>query len=334
MQKTNVLQKQSQFLRKVEDLIPASSSLVNELSDILETSTDSAYRRIRCETLLSIDEIIKLCDHFNITFDTFSKTENTSVTFTYSKLEPRVSCFKEYLEKLLQDMKTIENSSQKQIIYACEDIPVFHHYNHPILASFKMFYWMLTILNVPELEFEKFDTENINNELAEFSKKIATAYFKIPSIEIWTETTIHSTIKQIEYFWEAGKFKHKNDALQICEELRNEITIIQRQAEKGTKLDTTENKEQNFQLYFSDMEITNNCVYVNIGSLKSVYLGHFTFSTMSTFNDSYCEETLQWMNAIIKKSVLISGISEKQRYQVFKKYFKYIDELEFKIKNS
>ena len=40
----------------------------------------------------------------------------------------------------------------------------------------------------------------------------------------------------------------------------------------------------------------------------------------------------EWMNTIIKKSTLISGISEKQRYQVFKKYFKYIDDLEEKIK--
>ncbi len=334
MEKTTVLQKQSQFLKKIEDIIPISSSLVNELSDVLETSTDSSYRRIRCETLLSIEEIIKLCDHFNITFDAFSKSENTAVTFNYSKLEPSISCFKEYLEKLLQDMKTIDNSNQKQIIYACEDIPVFHHFNHPILASFKMFYWMLTILNVPELEFEKFDTNNINSELTETGKQIAAAYSRIPSIEIWTETTIHSTIKQIEYFWEAGKFKNKNDALKVCEELRNEITLIQRQAEKGTKLDSFPNniQENNFKLYFSDMEITNNCVHVNIGSLKSVYLGHFTFSTMSTFNDSYCKETFEWMNTIIKKSTLISGISEKQRYQVFKKYFKYIDELEEKIK--
>jgi hypothetical protein len=338
MQKTNVLEKQSQFLKKIEDIIPASSSLVNELSEILETSTDSAYRRIRCETLLSIDEIIKLCDHFNITFDAFSKNENSIVTFTYTKIESTVNSFKEYLKKLLIDIETINNSKEKQIIIASEDIPLFHHYNHPILASFKMFYWIHTILNAEELEFEKFDAENLNNELITTGKQIAEAYSKIPSIEIWTETTIHSTIKQIEYFWESGKFKNKTDALKVCDELRNEINIIQKQAEKESKINSLniENyseKEKNYSLYFSDMEITNNCVYVNVGSLKSVFLGHFTFSTMSTVNDTYCEETLNWLNTLIKKSSLISGVSEKQRYQVFKKYMKSIDELEEKIKN-
>ena len=331
MSKSNVLQKQSEFLKKIEDLIPASSSLVNELSEILEMSTDSVYRRIRCETLLSIEEIIKLCDQFNITFDAFSKSENSIVTFTYSNLESSSKSFKNYLNKLLQDLTTINKSSVKEIIYASEDIPMFHHYNHPILASFKMFYWMHTILNVPELEFEKFDAENLDIELVETGNKIALAYANIPCIEIWTETTVHSTIKQIEYFWESGKFHHKDDALKVCTELRNEIELVQKYAEKGSK---SEFHNNNYQLYFSEMEITNNCVYVNVGNLKSVYLGHFTFSTMSTFNDSYCKETLKWMNTIIKKSTLISGISEKHRYQVFKKYYKLIDDLEQLIKEE
>ena len=331
MTKTNVSQKQSEFLKKIEDLIPASSSLAIELADILQTSTDSVYRRIRCETLLSIEEIIKLCDHFNITFDAFSKSESSIVTFTYSKLESTANSFKAYIDKLLQDLTIINKSPVKEIIYASEDIPMFHHYNHPVLASFKMFYWMHTILNIPELEFEKFDAEKLDEDLVKKGNLIAQSYSTVPCIEIWTETTVHSTIKQIEYFWESGKFKHKQDAIKVCSELRNEIEQIQKFAEKGSKSNTS---EKNYQLYFSEMEITNNCVYVNIGSLKSVYLGHFTFSTMSTFNETYCEETLKWMNTIMKKSTLISGISEKHRYQVFKKYYKLIDDLETMITES
>ena len=59
---------QLQFLRKIEDIIPSNSSLVYELSDVLEISIDSAYRRIRGETALSIVDVIKLCDHFKISW--------------------------------------------------------------------------------------------------------------------------------------------------------------------------------------------------------------------------------------------------------------------------
>jgi len=39
-----------------------------------------------------------------------------------------------------------------------------------------------------------------------------------------------------------------------------------------------------------------------------------------------------WLNNIIKKSTLISGVSEKQRYQFFKKAFNILDNLIDKIK--
>jgi hypothetical protein len=336
MDKNAIVQKQCNFLKKISDILPTTTSLVNELSDLLKISNDSAYRRIRCETFLGFDEIILLCEHFNISFDNFNQTDKGIVTFTYSRISPSLKSFKEYLNRLLLDLYSILNSNQKQIIYASEDIPLFHHYQHPILASFKMFYWLHSIINIPELESEKFDSNFVDSELSETGSKIAQAYLHIPSIEIWTETTVHSTIKQIEYFWEAGKYREKKDAIIVCEELRKEILFIQKQAEKGNKIITenTETTITDYKLYFSDMEITNNCVYAQAGSLQSVYLGHFTFSTMSTMSDLYCNETLQWMNSIIKKSSLISGVSEKHRIQVFGKYLKSIDELISKINLS
>ena len=329
-------EKQAQFLKKIEDVLPKNTSLVNELSEVLELSTDSAYRRMRLETFLSIEEILTLCEHFNISFDAFESTDAGVVNFNYTHMAPKRESFMEYLEKLVTELQIINKSKEKQIIYACEDIPIFHHYEHPVLASFKMFYWMHSIMSIPELEHIKFDSNYRSEEFEILGNKIAESYKNIPSIEIWTETTIQSTIKQIEYFLDSGKFKSTNDALAVCNALRDEILVIQKQAEKGSKFLDNENsdKSDHYQLYFSEVEITNNCVYVNIGSLKSVYLGHFTFSTMSTFSESYCKETFYWLNNIIKKSILISGVSEKQRYQVFNKYFKTIDALKTKIENS
>jgi len=327
--------KQAQFLKKIEDTLPKNSSFVNELADVLGISTDSVYRRMRLETFLSIEEILLLCNHFRVSFDTYSNISNEAVTFSYNKMEPKTESFYIYLSKLVKDLETINQSKERQIIYASEDIPIFHHYRHPVLASFKMFYWMHAIMSVPELENEQFDAENIPEELERLGKRAIECYSQIPTIEIWTDTTVQSIIKQIEFFWESGRFKSGNDAISVCKALREEITSIQKQAEKGTKLIDAEivsnNGEKNYQLYYSDVEITNNCVFVQMGSLKSVYLGHFTFNTMSTFSDTYCNETLGWLNTIMRKSVLISGVSEKQRYQLFRKYFKQIDDLEAKI---
>jgi hypothetical protein len=338
MDQAQIREIQAQFLRKIEDVLPKNTTLVNELADLLRISSDSAYRRMRGETLLVLDEILLLSEYFKVSFDTYTHKQEGWVAFRYLKLNPARESFKTYLMAMLRDLKIIADAPQRVITYACEDIPVFHHYRHPLMAQFKMFYWMHAIMGVPELESEKFVADRIDEELSSVGLQIIEQYSAVPSIEIWTETTIQSTVKQIAFFWESGKFRDKDDALAVCNSLREVITAIQKQAEQsakwqavGTKGDSDGN---NYQLYYSEIEITNNCVLVDMGTVSSVYLGHFSFSTMSTTSESYCAETRKWFEVIRRKSVLISGVSEKQRYQVFKKYFSQINELEQSIQNS
>jgi hypothetical protein len=326
---------QIQFLNRINDLVPKETSLVVVLSDLLEISNDSAYRRMRGETMLTIEEIVTLCDHFNISFDAFSRKETGLVTFRYKLIEPQKENLLEYMKSILSDMQTIANCKNSNIIYACSDIPVFYHYDYPETAAFKLFYWMKSIMNIPELEKAKYDASVIDPELYEVAKNIITLYKQIPSIEIWTDLTIHSTIKQIEYYWEAGVFENVEDAVNICDGLHKLIADIQDKAEKTVKYDDGKvpdgKAEKNYELYHSDIQIINNSVLVNLDQTKAVYLSHFSFYTMSTMNDTYNEKTAAWLNSLIKRSVLISGVAEKQRYQFFKRMFQLIDDLKAKI---
>ena len=337
---------QAQFLRGVEDVMPPTTSLVSELSDVLEISTDSAYRRMRGETLLTIDEIIMICEHYQISFDAFSKVKTGMVTFNYSPIESNAESFALYLENLKKDLALIASAKESNIVYACQDIPVFHHYNYPDLANFKIFYWMRTIMNMPDLNRVKYDADFQFTELLELGKEVYDIYAKIPSVEVWTESTILSTLKQIGFYWDSGVFESKEDALRVCAALSKEIDDIQQMAEFGTKLpyeavpidnnnDDSENpNDKNYKLYISDIELTNNCVLVNIGSTQAVYLGHFSFSTMATKNENYCKKTEAWINNIMKKSTLISVVSEKQRFQFFQGVNRGIDELMKRINDN
>ena len=322
---------QINFLKKSESIIPSSASLVYELSDLLEISTDSAYRRLRGETALSIFEVIKLCKQFKVSFDSINNTELGVVTFGYPKIGNSEDSFKEFLLYHLKMLELINKAENKYIKYASEDIPVFYNYKYPEISAFKMFYWMKSIMNVPTLEQKKFSLSVISDEFKEIGRKIAACYNTIPSIEIWTETTILSTIKQIDYYLESGQFESREDAKAVCNSLRKEIEGIQKQAEIESKIiiedDNVNKPEKNYTLYFSDIEITNNCVFVSMGDVKNVFLGHQTFNTIDTSNISYCADTENWIDSIIKKSTLISGVSEKLRYQFFNKMYIAIDGL-------
>lgn len=323
---------QSLFLKRIEDLIGNSSSLVFEMSEILNISTDSAYRRMRGETLLSIDEIIKLCDRFNVSFDAFTRVESGLVTFAYSEMEGKTNNLLDYLKGVLKDLTSIVAIPDSHIIYACQDIPVFYHYNFSEIAAFKFFYWMRSIMNVNDANLSKFNPEVIDSEIFEVAKEIYSLYSKVPSTEIWTDTTMHSTLKQIEFYWDAGVFNSAAEAIAVCESLKQEILSIQHQAETSAK--NSSDSAKKYELYYSEIEITNNCVLINLGFSKAVYLSHFSFYTMKTMNETYCKSTEDWLKSLIKKTTLISGVSEKIRFQFFNKAISAIDKLINKISNT
>ena len=55
---------------------------------------------------------------------------------------------------------------------------------------------------------------------------------------------------------------------------------------------------------------------------------------MMTMNPDFCEEVDDWMENLIKKSVLISGVSEKMRYQFFNKIFNKLNALKRGIEEN
>ena len=175
---------QLSFFEKIKDSLPNNISFIDELSDTLEVSNDSAYRRLRGETALTIGELSLLCTKYNISFDMFvNKAESTS--FKYSTLQ-NSSEFVNYLQSILADVKQIRASGNNQIIYAAVDIPIFHHFNYPELSAFKMYYWMKAVVGVGEFNNKKYSTQIINDEISNLGKEIYKEYTHIPSIEIWT----------------------------------------------------------------------------------------------------------------------------------------------------
>ncbi len=325
------------LMQRLKEMLPPSVSLVNALGDLLGLSTDSAYRRIRGETALSIEEIASICKHFKVSFDDFINLnkEGTSLNFVYKQLSSDGTAFKTYLYNINEDLKKFKKFEHKQIIFAAEDIPVFHHFFHPVLAAFKFFYWNKSILNATGFEDKKFDLNEIDEEISSLAAEVLENYNAISSVEIWSEDTANSTIKQIEFYWESGMFKSKEDAITICKLLSELLDRIKQQAEKNHKFSLQSKGPKlsaNYALYHSDVMIGNNCILVDAGSVKATYLSYHTFNVMYTTNSGFCNETETWLSNLIRKSNLISGVAEKQRYRYFKNIEDQVKKLVEKIK--
>jgi hypothetical protein len=307
---------QLSFLNKVKQALPVNLSMVDELAELLSTSNDSAYRRMRGETLLSIDEIALICRHFKVSFDTQSQADTGSVLFNYFKIEGKAENFALWLTGMRNNVKQIESVAGGNILYAADDVPIWHHFFDDRLTTFKIFYWLKSIVNAPSFADIKYDPALISAELIGIARETLEAYNRVDSIEVWSEDTLNSTLKQVEYFWESGFFKTKEDAIAICDLIQDEIDLLQQRAIRESKL--ADGSVKNFKLYHSEVMIGNNSILVNLGQNKIAYVSNNTFNMMSTTNPEFVAENELWLKNLIRKSVLISGVSEKQRNQFFR----------------
>ncbi|MBI3519766.1 MAG: hypothetical protein HY062_10470 [Bacteroidetes bacterium] len=324
---------QEVFIKHLKQMVPSNVSLVDDIADLLKISNDSAYRRLRNETELSLDETYKICKHYRISVDSVFSNKGDSVTCNYIKLTDSADNFESYLTSLLTQLTRLQKSEDAKIIYAAEEIPIFHSFYSKELAAFKLFYWQRSVLNIPEYQTKKFDWDSIPERQLQLAQDIHETYLQVPSTEIWTTETIQTTIKQIEYYFESGAFKDKEDSITVLQELKKMMQAINRYAEHENKNEHHKSLVTPFSLYNSDLVIGTNCIYITVNGTAYSYISFNTLNSLTTGNQQFCEEIEHWMKNLIKKSTLISSIAEKQRFQFFSKAYKAIDLCIERIKN-
>ncbi len=333
IQKKSEFAMQKVFIEHLKNSVPANISLVDDIADLLKISNDSAYRRLRNETELSLDETYKICKHYQLSADTIFSNNANTVTCNYIKLTDSEANFDAYLNSLLKQLLNVSKSQDASLIYAAEEVPIFHSFFSEKLAAFKLFYWQRSVLNITNYQSKKFDFNSVPKKQLQLAKQIHETYIQIPSSEVWTNDTILTTIKQIEYYFESGVFKNKDDAITVLQNLKQMAQSINRYAENENKNEKTKSYQTPFNLYNSDLVIGTNCIHVTINGGNYSYISFNSVNSLTSSNNAFCEEIEHWMKNLIKKSTLISGIAEKQRFQFFNKIYKNIDASIERIKN-
>ena len=319
---------QISFLDLVKKSMPANLSLAEELSDVLNISKDSAYRRLRGETTLSLNEVQRLSNHFGVSLDTLLNTQNESVTFQYRSINNDSFTFKDYLNSILDNLRTINQYDIRNLTFLAKDIPPWHHFQFPRLSEFKCFFWMKTILKVPRYTDEKFEFDILPKDYIDIGLKIWEEYIKTPSLEVWSYETINITLRQIEFFYDCGLFQNPSDSITLLDYLEKLVRHVEHQAELGYKFHfgTSESGEEgNFQLYSNEVNIADQTIFFKMRNTRITYLTHNNLNILTTTHRGFCEGTENYIKNILSKSSLISSSSQKERNRFFNRLLKKID---------
>lgn len=315
-----VITLQHDFINLLKHKVNPNVSFADEMARLLNISTDSAYRRIRCETDLSLNEAKLLADFYKVSLQNLFVPQQRDFGFVYRAFDRKTLSFERYLTSIVDDLKAIRNASEKSIIYCAKDIPIFHHFQVPELAAFKIFYWMKQVLQLSKYKNTVFSESLIDEKFIEMGQKAKQLYAEVPSIEIWTEETVLSTLKQLLYFHKNQLIFNKALTIKLFDALSVVISQVAEQSKYEYKvLDSSGLKKgASYQLYLCETPITNNTIFVNTDNSFSTYITHNTLNVLMTSNPEFCRETQFYTLNLINNSVLVNEKHTTEHHNFFK----------------
>lgn len=329
----NISETQDFLFQRIKELLPADISLVDRISEILNLSNDSAYRRIRGETPLVLDEAKLLCDHFNLSLDQLLGIRSGFTLFQTERVHYKELSFEKYLGGILHQLKHLQGYIKKEIIYLSKDLPFFHNFCYEPLFAFHYFFWMKSIFRHPDFEDRVFSLDCLGPEIKRTGAEILQTYNAIPSTEIWNTECINSIIFQVEAYREAGYFAHDGDVRKVYEAAEATIVHLRNQAEYGSKYlpsEQPEGKKPNFRFFYNRMTLGDNTILGVADHLKIVFLNYDVMNYMITRDERFCNDTYNDLQALIRRSTLISVSGAKQRNIFFNRL---LNKIEDRLKN-
>jgi hypothetical protein len=291
---------QEYFLKAIRSKVSKSGSLIDEIATILEISYDASHRRISQKSKFSIDETIKLANHFNISLDSlFSKKEKVIVekTIEIGTLKDMLQYFKSSAEQI----ELLTKNPKTALFYSAKDIPLFYFMDGTILSKFKAFVWLnLLNTNQKKVAFENFV---IDESFSEYMQTLKKTYENTIVNEVWNDTTINSSLQQILYFYESGLLNLKS-ANTLCKDLKRIINLIQEKCN---------NSDNNFSLYYNELILLNNNMMIETPEKLTMFVPYTLLGYFITDNEESCKNVHQFFKQQIINSKPLgqSGIKEQ-----------------------
>lgn len=312
---------QQNFFQKVKESMPPHVSFVDDIAEVLGITNDSVYRRIRGDKPISIEELCKICSHYKISIDQFLNIQTDAFTFRGLLNDHTENSFDAYLAQVKNIFQMFLNYKERYLSILMKDIPPFVHFQVPELAIFKFYFWMKSILLYDSMKGVKFNMED--ERLVKYlsrGNEIIELYNNVNVTEIWNLESVNSSIRQINFYHEAGLIKDKATTGLLYEKLEGLINHIEYQAETGLKFGigkTPSNNSSRYRLFVNELILGDNTYLAELNGSRMVFLNHSVLYFVATSDEKFTGVIADNLQNLERKSTMISTVGEKERTLFF-----------------
>lgn len=304
---------QKLFFNTIRQRLPGHISLVNEVAETLGISYDSAYRRLRGDKDLSIEELKLLSSKYGISIDSLFGLSKADILFQPFILGVNGEGFENWLKFRIVEIQKLNAAAVKELIMVAKDLPVYYYFDFPELAAFKLYFWKKMLFHLPEYRDKKFSINEVPERLIEIGHHLLSSYNRVPSSEIWCLETFTRIMTQIVFCSVSGFFVHKSDAISLFDTFASLVKHMQFQTEQGCKFhfgyQPSDNEEENFKVFYNEVLLIDNTAMVHRDDKKFVFMTHNSLDILITTNPAFCSQVEHALRIIMKTGNFISGTS-------------------------
>ncbi len=312
---------QQQLFTAIKSRMAENISPAEEIAKLLDISPDSAYRRMRGEKTISLDELQILCSHYQVSLDRVMNVKSGGIVFQGQYLDKNNFKFEEYITSVMHNMAYINSFKEKRFYYLCKDLPIFHHYHLKEIAAFKWFFWLKTYFQFPGFENKRFSIADHPAEIYAIEQKALDLYNQIPSVEIWNLESMNIFFRQIEFYRDGQVFESAKEIYLLYEAIGQLWDHLEKQASLGYKFkfgDPEQKPQAEFKMYFNEVLLGDNNMMVELDGGRMSYVSHTTINFMLTMDETFNQNMYNHIQNQMKRSTLISEVSEKERSRFFR----------------
>lgn len=287
---------------------------------VLGLSRTAAYKRIRGETALTLYDLKRLKQEMNFSIDQFFLSKYAPTSFQYDALNTTPTSPHDFLINVAQHMKRLTSPKGVNYLYLCNEVPLYHLLQFPLLARFKMYVWNTLNWRIGknlDRSFDKdtyTDIKNWDNTV----DRILKMYFDYSGKEIWNTLFIDTTIEQVKYMFQSGKLTFQVANL-IVVDLKEMINLLKSFSEQGLKFikdePTVSSAETKF--YYTSVNSGSEMIYIESNNVNTVLTGYAIPNLMGNVDPRMTGFSERYINNILEHSINITKANPVQRHEFF-----------------
>lgn len=315
------MEAQHRLLAAIRHKLSPHLPLEHALAKATGVPMTTAFEWIRGQAPLPLDHALTLARTYGIDWDSLSANGAAAGTipFQFMGFNYNVTQLEDYFYRILHQFRQVDVFGARKMVYVASELPLFTLFQFPELAAFKLFFWGKTVYHLPTFERQQYDRHFLSEDLMALGEAAWEAYLQFYSVELWSSNIINDLLTQIYAFWQHRIFKHKGDALRICDKAVQLLDHVEMQARIGKKFHPRRKLPDapNFELYYNDVAISNNTIWVQTPSQQATFISQNALNYLVTDHPAFCLHTEAWALRLQHHSIKISQGNDALRHRFF-----------------